>query len=261
MIYVQGSYCILNATGRAPQYERANYYLSRQLILTRDDRPFGSEIRIKFDDNQVLSALASFAPQTPQLRGIYSQALMQTRRVALSLKNSSTVSENQYPSRRFICLEQSALIDCALSKELIQCNETLQAFGQTLVIALNELPLPAVSFTDKKKILCNLYQLKDHGIEIAFDGFNIYDESSEILTTLNLFDYIKISISTLDLSLKLTDNPEIFNRLYERMTQQAHTTKVSFIADRVEKAASHVLARALPFDYFQGSHYSPIDNL
>ncbi|NUU34851.1 MULTISPECIES: EAL domain-containing protein [unclassified Pseudomonas] len=251
----------MNATECVPRFERANHYLSRQLILTRDDCPFGSEIKIKSDDSQVLSALASYAPATHQMNGIYSEALMQTRLIAFSLKDRNLSSQNKYLSRRFVCVEQSALAHAALTEELIQCSDALRGFGQTLVVALNELPLPAVSFTDKKKILHNVYQLKDHGIEIAFDGFNIYDESIEIFTTLNLFDYIKISISSLDLSLKLTSNPELFNRLYERMTLQAHNTKVCFIADSVEHAASHVLARALPFDYFQGSHYSPADNL
>ncbi|MFU2328616.1 EAL domain protein [compost metagenome] len=251
----------MNATECVPRFDRANQYLSRQLILTRDDRPFGSEIRVKTDDSQFLSTLASYAPATHQMSSIYSEALMHTRLIAFSLKERNASSENKYLSRRFVCIEQSALINAALTEELIQCNEALRGFGQTLVVALNELPFPAVNFTDKKKIIHNVYLLKDHGIEIAFDGFNIHDESIEIFTTLNLFDYIKISVSTLDLSLKLTGNPELFNRLYERMTLQAHNTKVSFIADRVEHAASHVLARALPFDYFQGSHYSPADNL
>ncbi|WP_095197016.1 EAL domain-containing protein [Pseudomonas sp. Irchel 3A7] len=251
----------MNATECVPRFERANHYLSRQLILTRDDCPFGSEIRIKSDDSQFLSALASYASATNEMSAIYSEALMQTRLIAFSLKDRNISSQNKYLSRRFVCLEQSALANAALTEELIQCSEALRGFGQTLVVALNELPLPTVNFSDKKKILHNVYLLKDHGIEIALDGYNIYDESIEIFTTLNLFDYIKISISALDLSLKLTSNPELFNRLYERMTAQAHNTKVCFIADRVEHAASHVLARALPFDYFQGSHYSPADNL
>ncbi|MCW8277185.1 EAL domain-containing protein [Pseudomonas sp. PCH199] len=251
----------MNAIECVPRFERANHYLSRQLILTRDDRPFGSEIRIKSDDSQILSALASHAPATNPMSGIYSEALMQTRLMAFSLKDRTTSSQNKYLSRRFVCVDQSALAHAALTEELIQCSDALRGLGQTLVVALNELPLPAVRFTDKKKILHNVYLLKDHGIEIAFDGFNVYDESIEIFTSLNLFDYIKISISALDLGFKLGEKPELFNRLYERMTLQAHNTKVSFIADRVEHAAGHVLARALPFDYFQGSHYSPADNI
>ncbi|MHC8285313.1 EAL domain-containing protein [Pseudomonas sp. XS1P51] len=195
------------------------------------------------------------------MSGIYSEVLMQTRLIAFSLKDRNKANENKYLSRIFVCVRQSDLADSALTEELIQSADALRDFGQTLVIALNELPLSAVSFTDKKKILHNVYLLKDHGIEIAFDDYNTRDESIEIFTTLNLFDYIKISVSTLDLSLKLTGNPELFNRLHERMTMLTHNTKVSFIADRVEHAASHILARALPFDYFQGSHYSPADNL
>ena len=251
----------MNANECVPRFDRASHHLSRQLILTRDDCPFGSEIRIKADNSQFLCARASYAPAAHQMSGIYSEALMHTRLIAFSLKERNASSQNKYLSRRFVCLDQSALAITALTEELIQCSDALRGFGQTLVVTLNELPLPAVSFTDKKKILHNVYLLKDHGIEFAFDGFNIHDDSIEILTTLNLFDYIKIPLSTLDLSLKLTGNPELFNRLYERMITQAHNSKVSFIADRVEHAASHVLARALPFDYFQGSHYSPADNL
>jgi EAL domain-containing protein (putative c-di-GMP-specific phosphodiesterase class I) len=195
------------------------------------------------------------------MSGIYSEVLMQTRLIAFSLKDRNTTNGNKYLSRRFVCVGQSDLANSALTEELIQSGAALRELGQTLVIALNELPLSAISFAEKKKILHNIYLLKDHGIEIAFDDYKIDDESIEIFTTLNLFDYIKISISSLDLSLKLSGNPELFNRLHERMTMLTHNTKVSFIADRVEHAASHILARALPFEYFQGSHYSPADNL
>jgi hypothetical protein len=247
----------MNATMSASHIYRASHYLSRQLILTRDDCPFGSEIKIQFDDSQAHASAA--APQ--EMNGIYSEVLMQTRLIAFSLKDQNISSKNKYLSHRFVCVGQSDLTDSALTEELIQSSDALRNFGQTLVIAFNELPLSAVSFIDKKKILNNVYLLKDHGVEIAFDGYNIADESIEIFTTLNLFDYIKIPLSALDLSLKLTGNPDLFNRLHDRMTMLTHTTKVAFIADRVEHAASHILARALPFDYFQGSHYSPADNL
>src|SRR3990167_713925 len=251
----------MNATMSASHIYRASHYLSRQLILTRDDCPFGSEIRIQFDDSPAQPAHASFAASMQQMSGIYSEVLMQTRLIAFSLKDHNISSKNKYLSRRFVCVGQSDLADSALAEELVQSSDALHNFGQTLVIAFNELPLSAVSFSEKKKILNNVYLLKDHGIEIAFDGYNIDNESIEIFTTLNLFDYIKIPLSTLDLSLKLTGNPELFNLLHERMTMLTHTTKVAFIADRVEHAASHILARALPFEYFQGSHYSPADNL
>ncbi|WP_285435702.1 EAL domain-containing protein [Pseudomonas sp. fls2-241-R2A-110] len=247
----------MNATGSASYVYPASHYLSRQLILTRDDCPFGSEIRIQFDEHQAQPAPALANPMS----SLYSEVLTQTRLIAFSLKDRNTSSESKYLSRRFVCVRQSDLASSALAEELIQCGDALGNLGQTLVIALNELPLSAVSFVEKKKILNNLYLLKDHGIEIAFDDYNIDDESIEMFTTLNLFDYIKISLSTLDLSLKLTGNPDLFNRLHERMTMLTHTTKVAFIADRVEQAASHILARALPFEYFQGSHYSPADTL
>lgn len=251
----------MNTTKCVPRLDSTNHCLSRQLILTRNDHPFGSEIRINFDGSQSLCAFAPYAADTCQARSAYNEVLMQTRLTAFALKDLNTWSQGKYLNRRFICVEQSALINETLTEELVQCSETLRALGQILVIALNELPLLAIKFTHKKKILHNLYQLKDHGIEFAYNGFNINYESIEIFTTLNLFDYIKISLSSLEFSLKINSDPELFNRLYERMTLQTHNTKVCFIADRVEHAASHVLARALPFDYFQGSHYSPAENI
>ena len=246
----------MNAITCASRLDCANTHLSRQLILTRNDYPFGSEIRTSRDHT-----FAPYASTAGQSTGAYKEALMQTRLNAFALKDLKTPGKATWLDRSFVCIEQSALIDNALAKELLECSEILRTLGQTLVITLNDLPLPAIDFTNKKKILHNLYQLKDHGIEIAHDGFNINYESIEIFTTLNLFDYFRISLSTLDLSLKLTGNPELFDRLHERMTMQAHDTKVAFIADRVDHAASHVLARALPFDYFQGSYYSPAENL
>ena len=250
----------MNAMTSVSHFACANHYLSRQLILTRDDCPFGSEIKIQFDDSQALSH-ASCALAAHEMSGIYSEVLMQTRLIAFSLKDRNIASESKYLNRRFVCVRQSDLADSALTEELIQSGDALRDLGQTLVIALNELPLSSISFTEKKKILHNVYLLKDHGIEIALDDYNPHDESIEIFTTLNLFDYIKISVSALESNLKLTGNPELFNRLHERMTMLTHNTKVAFIADRVEQAASHILARALPFDFFQGSHYSPADNL
>ncbi|WP_419116033.1 EAL domain-containing protein [Pseudomonas sp. H11T01] len=251
----------MNATGCTSHVNGADHYLSRQLILTRDDCPFGSEIRINLDGRQVLPPHASCTLPAHQMSGIYSEILMQTRLIAFSLKDRNTATGKEYFSRRFVCVAQSDLVDSALTEELIQSGDALRAFGQTLVVALSELPLSAASFQDKKKILHNVYLLKDHGVEIALDHYIPQDESVEMFTSLNLFDYIKIPVSDLDSSLKLNGNPDLFNQLYERMTMLSHNTKVSFIADRVEHSASHVLARALPFNYFQGSYYSPADNL
>jgi EAL domain-containing protein (putative c-di-GMP-specific phosphodiesterase class I) len=246
----------MNAINCTSCVDHARAYLSRQLILARDDCPFGSEIRTHRD---FLVTPSTTAPC--QSRDIYSEALMQTRLNAFALKDLKSAGKAKGLNRSFVRIEQTALIDDALTKKLLECGETLHTLDQTLVITLNELPHPAINFFDKKKMLSNVYQLKDQGVEFAHDSFNINYESIGIFTTLNLFEYIKISLSTLDLSLKLTANPELFNRIYEHMTQQTQDTKVAFIADRVEHAASHVLARALPFDYFQGSHYSPADNL
>ncbi|HEY0288944.1 MAG TPA: EAL domain-containing protein [Pseudomonas sp.] len=238
-----------------------NHYLTRQVILARDDSPFGSEIRVQFDANSYLSTDPVWKPSAGQMSEIYSNVLIQTQLTALSLKEQNTNSQKKYLHKRFVGIEQPDLISTVLTEELIRTHETLRNLGQTLVITLTELPLWAASVKNKKKILRNVYLLKDYGVEIAFDGYNLHGEAIEIFTTLNLLNYIRTSVLSLDRSLKSNCNPDLFNQIHDVMVTLTHNNKISFIADRVEHAASHILARALPFDYFQGSHYSPADNL
>ena len=44
------------------------------------------------------------------------------------------------------------------------------------------------------------------------------------------------------------------------MLQLISNTKISFIADNVEFADTALLAKYLPFDYFQGGYYSSAEN-
>lgn len=61
--------------------------------------------------------------------------------------------------------------------------------------------------------------------------------------------------------LSLNTHSDLFNRLYDRMLELISVTRVSFIAEQVEFADSAMLAKNLPFNYFQGGYYSPAESL
>jgi EAL domain-containing protein (putative c-di-GMP-specific phosphodiesterase class I) len=251
----------MNASGCTPLTSDTDYHLTRQLILKRDDRPFGSEVKIHVRAEQNEPSSSRPTHSASEMSCLYSEALMKTQLIAFSLKEHNATAVRTDFNRRFVCIAQSDLTEPALVDELIQAGDALRSYGQALVVSLSERPRSSFGAHDKKKIIHHLYQLKDNDIEIAFDHYPPEEDSAEVLTVLNLFDYIKVSFSALDLSLKLNANPELFSQLYERMATLTRTTKVAFVADRVEHTASHILARALPFDYFQGSYYSPADGI
>jgi hypothetical protein len=238
----------MNATGGISPANAPYRYLTRQLILSRDDRPFASEIRT----TPHLSAPSSWTSLAAQPR---------VRRASASLKDPRSHTQKKYLNRTLLCLSEPSLASFTLADELIRSGDNLRDLGHTLVVSLEERPFWEVDSKYKKNITHNMYRLKDHGIEIALGSDTLQRDALTRFSTLNLFNYIKVSVSSLDQCLKLNGNPEFFNRLHDRMVTLSHNNKISFIADRVEHIESHTLARALPFDYFQGSYYSPADHL
>ncbi len=247
----------MNASDRFPLANDTDFHMSRQLILKRDHRPLGSEIRIVMDQ-----APRSLDPgsrlSNHRLAVTYSEMLMRLQIEAFAFKGHIKALGQSF-SRRFVCIAQPDLAEPALLEELIHCGTILRSHGQTMVVTTNALTPACISFKTKQKIIKHAYLLKDHGIELALDHFNPHLGSPELLTSLTVLDYIKIPFSSLDLDLKLSENPALFHHLHEWMTALEHRTKVSFIADNVEHTASHVLARVLPFEFFQGHFYSPAD--
>lgn len=242
----------MNATGGISPAKALYRYLTRQLILSRDDRPFASEV--KTTPALCWTSLAT-QPCAP------GNALGQLLRGAVSAQDPRSHTTKKYLNRTLLCLSEPSLASFALADELIRSGNNLRDLGHTLVVSLNAQPFWEVDSKYKKNITYNMYRLKDHGIEIALDGDTLQRDALTRFSTLNLFNYIKVSTTSLGQHLKLNGNPELFNRLHDRMVTLSHNNKISFIADRVEHIESHSLARALPFDYFQGSYYSPADHL
>ncbi|MEO6677559.1 MAG: EAL domain-containing protein [Pseudomonas sp.] len=246
----------MNATGGISPAKAPYRCITRQLILSRDDRPFASEI-----NTRPLPAPPSRMTRAGQLCEPGNPPLVQMHREHSSQNNRRLHNPKKYLNRTFIRLSEPSLARFALAQELIRSGNNLRDLGHTLVVSFKGRPFWEVDSKYKKNIIYHMYHLKDHGIEIALDDYNIQQEALTRFNTLNLFNYIKVSISSLGQCLKLNSEPEFLNRLHDHMATLTHNNKISFIADRVEHIESHSLARALPFAYFQGSYYSPADHL
>jgi len=251
----------MNATGGTTPAKAPYRYLTRQLILSRDDRPFANEIRPTTVAHRPLPAPFSRTTLAGQSCGRGSDALMRMHREPSSLKDRRSHNPKKYLNRTILCLSEPGLASFTLAEELIRSGDNLLDLGHTLVVSLKGRAFWEVDSKYKKNIIYNMYRLKDHGIEIALDDYDIQQEALTSFSTLNLFNYIKVSISSLGQCLKLNGNPEFLNQFHDHMVTLTHNNKISFIADRVEHIESHSLARALPFDYFQGSYYSPADHI
>lgn len=246
----------MNATGGISPAKAPYRSLTRQLILSRDDRPFASEIK-----PHPLPAPPSRTTLAGQTGELGSDAWVHLHPAASSLKHLCSPHPKKLLNRTLLCLSEPSLASFSLVEELIRSGNSLRDFGHTLVVSLKARPFWEVDSKYKKNIIYHMYHLKDHGIEIALDDDNIQRQALARFGNLDLFNYIKVSTSSLGQCLKLNGNPEFFNRLHDRMVTLTHNNKISFIADRVEHIESHLVARALPFDYFQGSYYSPADHL
>ena len=145
----------MNAKGNAPQLGWTTHFLSRQLVLTRDNRPLGRETRTHIND----AVAACGVNAEHEISNFYSEALAQSNKL---LRGQVRIDSNT---------------------------------------------------------------------------------------------------SNLDVNLCGTAKADLLNQSHNHMTMLTHNAKVSVIALLVEHAASRTLARALPFDYFQGSHYFPADNI
>jgi len=199
----------MNAKGSAPQLGWKNHYLSRQLVLMRDNRPLGRKIKIHINN-----AVHPSGAHVEHRKGIH------------------------------------------YSETPAQSSKSLRDYGRTLTVSATKLCTPVSSFLNKKSVLQHVHLLKDQNTEM-----DAGEKTVVFFTTLKPFDRIKRAISNVYVSLCATAKTKDFNQSHNYKTMLTHNAKATIISHRVEHAASRILARALAFDYFQGSHYSPADNI
>ena len=231
----------------------------RQSILKRNDELFGSEIYAKATKQQtpLNKGYQPLHPDHPL--AIYREVLMRIQLNALSQIEATSSPSVQTPNKLFVTMNQSALLDKAFIRELNDAQTTLKKHEQQLIPSINGSPLLSFNLKEKRTIINHIHLLKDNGIEIAFDGYDLSDDSAEKLISPKLFDYIKVDLTRSNFDIMVDNSQDFFNRSYDCLSSMIHDSKIRFIADRVEHKALHTLARSMPFDFFQGRYYSPTE--
>ncbi|AYF48359.1 hypothetical protein C9382_24115 [Pseudomonas aylmerensis] len=221
------------------------YTLIRQAIVDRRHALWGSEIRAEHHGED---ALPESAWREAMLR-------INPRRKTLQVTGQGV-------RHAFLRIGQAALMNEDTFKAIIQTAQSLEKHRQPLTLTLDNrldaLPGPV----ERRAMVRQLYKLKDHsGITLAYNNYRLDTKPGDLLIDLKLYDYIKMPFPDSALRLSLNTRSDLFDRLYDRMLALISASGVRFIADTVEFADSAMLAKNLPFEYFQGGYYSPADCL
>lgn len=231
----------------------------RQSILKRNDELFGSEIYAKATKQEMPlnKGHQQLHPDHPLV--IYREVLTRIQLNALSQVEAIPSPCTQMPNKLFVTMNQAALLDKALIKEMHDTQTLLKNHEQQLIPSINSNSFPSFNLKEKRTIINHIHLLKDHGIELAFDGYDLSDDNTDKLISPTLFDYIKVDLTKSNFDIMVENNQDFFNRSYDCLSGMIHDSKIKFVADRVEHKALHTLARSMPFDFFQGRYYSPTE--
>lgn len=221
---------------------RGEFNLVRQAIVDRNHLLWGNEISLTCKD------VYENHPRA------YNAAL---QRIGTRRKTSHPAAGQQ-----FLRINQAALMNENVHKSIIQTAQSLEKHRQTFTLSidnsLDALPGPV----ERRAMVRQLYKLKDQcSITLAYNNYRLDTKQVDLLIDLKLYDYIKMPFPDSALRLSLNTRSDLFDRLYDRILELINASQVSFIADTVEFADSALLAKNLPFEYFQGGYYSPADCL
>ncbi|MBC3304299.1 hypothetical protein H0Z09_24500 [Pseudomonas sp. SWRI18] len=227
---------------RKSSADPVGFHLVRQAIVDRSHTLWGNEISLACADT------------FPSLEDAYGQALL---RICAPPKTAQPVV-----SHRFLRIDQAALMNESLHKKFVQAARSLDKHSHSFTLSIDN-PLDALPGpVERRAMVRQLYKLKDQcGITLAYNNYRLDTKPADLLIDLKLYDYIKMPFPDSALRLSLNTRSDLFDRLYDRMLELIDATRVCFIADTVEFADSALLARHLPFEYFQGGYYSPADCL
>lgn len=224
-----------------------------QPIVNRNYELFGSEVFTKArglaKGSELVDAPVDFSVSQQQI--INSDLLTKIQFMAV-LSNGKAPMR----SRRIINVEQSSLLDRGLIDELIQSNHTLKAYNQQLVVVVNNRLTHQDSHLKQKNMARHLYELKDHDVEIALDGYEKGASHAEPMIGMNLCDYIKIDLQKNKVIPRAGRTPNSLNEVHDDMSALIYERGVSFIAENVDGRTQYDIARSMPFGFFQGSYFS-----
>lgn len=229
----------------------------RQAILNRSNDLFGSEFSAKaVKHNAHLKAYSPLRAPPPQ--ALHREVLT---RIQLHNIQHPAVLAAARPSaltRQFVPMSHSSLLDNTLIKEMNSIQTVLQNHGQQLVASIHT-SLFRANLKENRTIISHLHLLKDGGVEIAWDGYDLSDDGTQTPIRLDFFDYVKVDLTKSNFDILVGHSQDFFNRSYDCLSHIIHSSKTKLIADRVEHSVLHTLARSMPFDFFQGRYYSPIE--
>ncbi|KJZ50997.1 MULTISPECIES: hypothetical protein [Pseudomonas] len=227
---------------KIPPAHSVDFNIVRQAIVDRSHALWGSEIRIAWPHTRAL-------PETA-----YKEALHR-----IDVRRSVSPPSR---SHKFLHIDQAALMNADLHKQIVQTAQSLEKHSPPLTLCIDN-PLDALpSPVERRAMVRQLYKLKDQcGITLAYNNYRLDTKQADLLIDLELYNYIKMPFPDSALRLSLNTRSDLFDRLYDRMLALINTARVCFIADTVEFADSALLAKHLPFEYFQGGYYSPADCL
>lgn len=233
----------------------------RQAIVERSCSLWGSEIQINSTSNLYNPPEALHMEYCESLQCAYSEALRRITARSVQAKDTLTLAPRPSMMHTFFQIDQPVLMIEDTLKQIIQTANALEKHQHQLVVSVDN-PLDALPGPlERRAMVRQLYALKDHsGIKLAYNNYNLDTKQGDLLIELGLYDYIKMPFPDTALRLNLNTHSDLFDRLYERMLQLISNTKISFIADNVEFADTALLAKYLPFDYFQGGYYSSAEN-
>jgi hypothetical protein len=226
---------------KRPAAEAATVQLARQAIVSRSHALWGSEVSMLCPGNREPREVA------------YRAALQHITPRHLPL---------QAAGQLFLRLDQSALMNEDIFTQLTHVALALEKHTQYLTLSIDN-PLDALPGpVERRAMVRQLYRLKDQrSIKLAYNNYTLDTKHADLLIDLKLYDYIKMPFPDAALRLSLNTRSDLFNRLYDRMLELINASRACFIADHVEFADSAMMAKNLPFEYFQGGYYSPADRL
>jgi len=239
--------------------EKFTLNIFRQPILKRDDKLFGNEVHAETADQDYFFSQTHSTPQPNSPLFVYSKILSQSQLLAVSLREIKDSPSTDVLNRKFININLPHLLNSALINEINITSSILVKNNHQLVITINTPSLKNIDPREKIAIINQIYLLKDSGIEMAFDGYDLSEKSAQTLIHLNLLDYIKVNFKRSNFC--PNNNSDYLNRYFDRMTAMIYDHKVRFLADQVEHRTHHLLARSMPFELFQGDYYSPAEGV
>ncbi|MCJ7959757.1 MAG: hypothetical protein MUW57_25185 [Pseudomonas sp.] len=222
--------------------DTVNFNTVRQAIVDRRHVLWGSEISLECQHPQEVPVSA------------YGQVLQRI--------NTRPTAAAPVLSHRFLRISQAALMNEDFHHRFIQTARSLEKNRHPLTLSIDN-PLDALPGPVERRLMVRqLYKLKDQcDITLAYNNYRLDTKQADLLIDLALYDYIKMPFPDSALRLSLNTRSGLFDRLYDRMLALISANRVCFIADTVEFADSALLAKNLPFEYFQGGYYSPADYL